>query len=62
MMSQGKTLTDPDTGEVLGREEAVVGKARVVSVLPKFCTAELIEGAEKVMEGMVVRLSPAPKQ
>jgi len=62
VMSQGKTLTDPDTGEVLGREEAVVGKARVVSVLPKFCTAELIEGAEKVMEGMVVRLSPAPKQ
>ena len=62
VMSQGKTLVDPDTGEVLGREEGLVGKARVVSVLPKMCTAELIEGAEKVTEGMVVRLPPAPKQ
>ena len=61
VMSQGKTLVDPDTGEVLGREEGVVGKARVVSVLPKLCTAELIEGADKVTEGMVVRLPPAPK-
>jgi len=62
VLSQGKTLTDPDTGEVLGREEAAVGKARVVSVLPKFSTAELIEGADKVAEGMVVRLPSAPKQ
>ena len=62
VMSQGKTLVDPDTGEVLGREEGIVGKARVVSVLPKICTAELIEGADKVTEGMVVRLPPAPKQ
>lgn len=62
VMSQGKTLVDPDTGEVLGREEGIIGKARVVSVLPKMCTAELIEGAEKVTEGMVVRLPPAPKQ
>ena len=49
-------------GEVLGREEAIVGKARIVSVLPKFSTAEMIEGADKVTEGMVVRLPPAPKQ
>ena len=62
VMSLGKTLTDPDTGEVLGREEAIVGKARIVSVLPKFSTAEMIEGADKVTEGMVVRLPPAPKQ
>ena len=62
VMSQGKTLTDPDTGEVLGREEGVVGKARVISVLPKLCTAELIEGADKVTEGMVVRMAPAAKE
>ena len=62
VMSQGKTLTDPDTGEVLGREEGVVGKARVISVLPKLCTAELLEGADKVTDGMVVRLTPAAKE
>ena len=62
VLSQGKTLTDPDTGEVLGREEALVGRARVVAVQPKFCTAELIEGAEKIAEGMIVRLPAALQQ
>ncbi len=61
VMSQGQTLTDPDTGEVLGREEAVVGRARVIAVQPKFCTAELLEGADQVTAGMVVRQPPAPK-
>ena len=62
VMSLGKTLVDPDTGEVLGREEGIVGKARIVSVLPKFSTAELVEGADKVAAGMVVRLPATPKQ
>jgi curli biogenesis system outer membrane secretion channel CsgG len=39
----GEELIDPDTKESLGREEILVGKARIVSVLPKTCTAELIE-------------------
>jgi len=39
----GEELIDPDTNESLGREEILVGKARVVSVLPKTSTAELIE-------------------
>ncbi|MEI8243600.1 MAG: hypothetical protein WCI17_10065 [bacterium] len=61
VMSQGKTLVDPDTGEVLGREEGIVGKARITAVQPKFSTAELTDGADKVTEGMVVRLPAAPK-
>jgi hypothetical protein len=61
VMSQGKQLVDPDTGEVLGREEAVVGKARITAVQPKFSTAEVIEGDDKVAAGMVVRLPPKPK-
>lgn len=61
VMSQGKALVDPDTGEVLGREEGIVGKARVTAVQPKFCTAELTEGDDKVTEGMVVRLLPEPE-
>lgn len=55
VMSQGKALVDPDTGEVLGREEGIVGKARVTAVQPKFCTAEVTEGEANVTEGMVAR-------
>jgi len=40
---QGELLVDPDTNEVLGREEVRVGKARIISVQPKFSTAEIIE-------------------
>lgn len=39
----GEELIDPDTHEPLGREEILVGKARIVSVLPKTSTAELVE-------------------
>ncbi|MCU0770662.1 MAG: CsgG/HfaB family protein [Verrucomicrobia bacterium] len=40
---QGEELVDPDTGEVLGREEAQIGKARIVTVRPKLSTAEVLE-------------------
>lgn len=40
---QGDTLVDPDTGEALGREEVLIGKARIVSVQPKLSTAEILE-------------------
>ena len=59
--SMGKSLTDPDTGEVLGREELLAGKVRIVSVQPKFSTAEILEGADKIAEGMVLHLPQAPK-
>lgn len=59
VFSLGKVLTDPDTQEVLGREELLAGKARVVSVEPKFSTAEIIEGGDKISEGMVLRLPQA---
>jgi hypothetical protein len=39
----GEELIDPDTQENLGREEVLVGKARIVSVLPKTSTAEILE-------------------
>jgi hypothetical protein len=40
---QGETLVDPDTGETLGREEVLIGKARIVRVHPKLATAEILE-------------------
>jgi hypothetical protein len=50
----GEELIDPDTHESLGREEVLVGKARVISVLPKTSTAELLEDAG-VDRGAVLR-------
>ena len=55
----GEELIDPDTKESLGREEVLVGKARVVSVQPKSTTAELLED-NGVAVGAVLRL-PAAK-
>ena len=48
------------TKEVLGKEEVLVGKAKIISVQPKLSTAELIEdkGVEK---GAILRLPPAKK-
>jgi hypothetical protein len=34
---------------------------RIVSVQPKFSTAEILEGADKIAEGMVLHLPQAPK-
>lgn len=39
----GEELIDPDTNENLGREEVVVGKIKITSVLPKTSTAEVME-------------------
>ena len=39
----GEELIDPDTKESLGREEILIGKAKITSVLPKSSTAEIIE-------------------
>lgn len=43
LCAQGETLVDPDTKEVLGKQEVPIGKARITSVLPKYAIAELIE-------------------
>lgn len=55
----GDELVDPDTNEMLGREEVLIGKVRVISVRDRLSTAEVIEdfGIDK---GAVLR--PAPGQ
>ena len=45
-----------DLGEDLGREERLVGKAKIVGVDQKVSRAEIIEGAENVSKGMFLRL------
>lgn len=55
----GEELKDPDTKESLGREEVLIGKARVVSVQPKTATAELLED-NGVDVGAILRLPQGP--
>lgn len=52
----GKELKDPDTGEVLGVQEVLVGKVRVISVLPKVSNAEIIGDDNGIAEGAIVRM------
>lgn len=56
----GEELIDPDTKESLGKEEVLVGKARIVSVQPKTSTAEVLEDTG-IDKGAVLRL-PTPKK
>ena len=50
----GKELIDPDTKEVLGKEEVEIGKIRVTDVLPKFSHATVLED-RGIAEGAVLR-------
>jgi len=52
----GEELIDPDTNESLGREEVMVGKARITAVNPKTSVAEVTEG-NGVDKGAVLRLA-----
>jgi len=56
----GKELKDPDTGEVLGRQEVMVGKVKITNVTPRLSTAEIIEDTG-IAEGAILRLPPLKK-
>ncbi|HUJ10572.1 MAG TPA: CsgG/HfaB family protein [Verrucomicrobiae bacterium] len=56
----GKELKDPDTGEILGVQEVLVGKVRVTSVLPKVSTADIVGEDTGIAEGAIVRLPQMP--
>lgn len=56
----GEELFDPDTKESLGKEEVLVGKARIVSVQPKTATAETLED-NGITNGAILRLPPPKK-
>ena len=58
--SQGASVTDQDTGEVLGNTESEVGKAKVIAVEARFTKAELQDNAS-ASEGMLVKKLPPEK-
>jgi len=50
----GKELVDPDTKEVLGKEEVEIGKVRITDVLPKFSRAVILDD-RGIAEGAILR-------
>jgi curli biogenesis system outer membrane secretion channel CsgG len=54
--AQGEELKDPDTGEVLGREEVKVGKVKITQVNAKTSQAEIVEDTG-IDKGAVLRKS-----
>ena len=56
MANQGETLTDPDTGAILGEEEgAVIGKIKVAKVAEKISYADVTDGEKNPAAGTVVK-------
>ncbi len=56
MGAEGKTITDPDTGAILGKEEGkTIGKLKVSKVDKKFSYCDVTEGEKNPPAGTVVR-------
>ena len=55
VFAQGAVLKDPDTGEVLGREETRIGQVVISEVLPKLSHATITGENRGITTGMVLR-------
>jgi hypothetical protein len=44
VIRKGEEMKDPETGEVLGADESVVGELKVVEVKPKYANAQIVSG------------------
>ncbi len=54
--TEGKTLTDPSTGELLGKEEGkVIGKIKVAKVLEKMSYCDVVDGEKNPAAGAIVK-------
>jgi hypothetical protein len=59
MAEQGETLTDPDTGEILGKEEgATIGKLKVSKVDKKMSYCDVTDGEKNPAPGTTVKAGP----
>ncbi len=58
MATEGQALTDPSTGELLGKEEGkLIGKLKVAKVLDKVSYCDVVEGSKAPAAGTVVKAS-----
>jgi curli biogenesis system outer membrane secretion channel CsgG len=60
VISQGKELFDPISGESLGKETAVIGILRLTDVQEKYSIAEIVEGCKGLKVGDQVELRNTP--
>jgi curli biogenesis system outer membrane secretion channel CsgG len=60
VLSQGKELIDPVSGESLGKETAVIGILRVTVVQEKFSIADIVDGCKGLKVGDQVELRNTP--
>ena len=59
----GEAMVDPDTGEVLGVEETLVGKIKVISVLPKYSKGVVVGEDNGIAKLQILRkIVVAPAQ
>jgi len=56
VFSQGESFVDPDTGEVLGNEEQLIGRINIVSAQDKFSKAVVIGDGAAIEKGMLARV------
>ena len=57
VFSQGEEFIDPDTGEVLGREEELIGKLSVFDVQARFSKAKVLERSGSIEAGAAARIT-----
>ena len=57
VFQQGESFVDPDTGEVLGQQEELIGKMSVVKVLQKFAEAKILKGSGSIALGMITQFT-----
>ena len=57
VFSQGEEFIDPDTGEVLGREEELIGKLSVFDVQARFSKAKILEKNSSIETGAIARIT-----
>jgi len=60
--SQGESFTDPDTGEVLGMEETLIGTIKVTDAQPKFAKAEIQKDSDPMQKGMIARVTSSTQK
>ena len=62
IFSLGDVVTDPQTGESLGRHEKTVGLATVTRVTPKMTYAKVEHSSADIAPNMILRRSSNPKK
>lgn len=62
VFQQGQAIKDPDTGAILGNEEAMLGLMRVAEVLPKMSKAQLVTPFAAPPPSGAIAREPTPAQ